>query len=145
MWGSGEAYAAVPGGDSMVEKKTAGVRVGRKYSTERVRAYECELDCSGKPVRKLRYVTSWYRMFHEGRLKVEFMPKLAEYAKKGRRYPFLLTEGRLEGKTDARLIYHPPQKRPEIEFAPRRADPRFEEHWLAIVLSETDYKLLPLL
>jgi len=127
----------------MVKSINTEFKVGRKYSTDRVSAYECELDAPGNPVRKLRHVVGWYGMFHEERLRVEFMPKLAEYAHKGRRYPFLLTERRLADKTDVRLLYHPPRRRPDIEFTPRRADARFVERWLAVVLSEADYRLLP--
>jgi hypothetical protein len=121
----------------------AEFKIGRKYSADRVRAYECELDSSGKPVRKLRYVTSWYRMFHEERLRTQFLPKLTDSARKGRRYPFLLTQGSLMDKTDVSFRHHPPRTASDIRFAPRKADTRFGETWLAVVLSETQYRLLP--
>ena len=121
----------------------AGLKIGRKYSTDRIRAYECELDSSGKPVRKIRSLrVGWYGLLDEAMLRTRILGKLAEYARQGWHYPFLLIQVRLVDKTDVRLRRNPPRRGSDIGFAPRKADPRFGETPVAVVVSETEYRLL---
>jgi hypothetical protein len=54
--------------------------VGRPYSIWRISAYECDVDQSGNPVKKGRYVVGWYGAFTPNKLQEEIMPKLSQYA-----------------------------------------------------------------
>lgn len=121
-----------------IRKET--IRIGRKYPVWRINAYECEVGPSGvsyklgktgKPI----YVGGWYGLFDEYRLS-KIRLKLAEYAEVGQgSYPFLITQHRLKSKTTARLTF--PK---DIKFDPRK--PAMDFCWCAVVLSDTEFKLL---
>ena len=117
------------------------IRIGRKYPTWRIRAYECEVDTSGISYKlgktgKPKYVWSDYGLFNEYRLREKVMPKLAEYVKvKKGSYPLLIIQIRLEDKTEAHIT-----SRKYVKFDPRK--PATGHTWCAIVLSCTEYKRL---
>ena len=111
------------------------VSVGRKYSQQRLSAYECEVDSRGIPLRRGKYIKGWYGRFDESRLQSEIMPELAEYAARKGSYPFLITHHWLEGSTAVDIS--PPRY---LKFHPRKR--RSGQTWLAVVLSSTEFKLL---
>ena len=108
-------------------------------SEHRLAAYECIVN--GSAVKQGKRVAGWYRMFDEERLKLEIMPKLAEYAKEGRPYPFLVTSYMLEGKTDVLVEWSATRRRVVgAKFRPRQQ--RTNHRNEAVVYSATDYRLL---
>lgn len=123
-------------------------RVPRNLSPDRLNAYECQLDASGKPI-KGRYVKcgGWYGTFTVERLRDELMPKLAQHAAHGVwSYPFLITYHLLEVQATVHIshsqIDHTGKARGEdIKITPR--PPRSAQTWHAVVLSPTEFKLLP--
>jgi len=118
------------------------IEVGRNLSRDRISAYECEMRASGELVKR-KYVTGWYGIFTVERLKSELTPKLAEWAVQGLAYPFLITSHQLKDKTTIHIT-PPPEKRArssDIRFSPRQQSS--PQTWLAVVLSATEFKLLP--
>jgi hypothetical protein len=118
----------------MMPKTT--IRLGRKYQTWRISAYECETNSSGIPTKKGRYIgRGWYGLFDDNILKREIMPKLNEYTSQGWSYPFLITKHRLE--KEARIDVIPPRT---IKYHPRKK--QSEKTWVAVVTGPKDLKKL---
>ncbi|MBA7596249.1 hypothetical protein ES703_03219 [subsurface metagenome] len=119
--------------------------ISRNLPEARISAYECEVNMSGRPVKRKehKYVKGWYGHFNEKRLLGELIPKLQEYLPGGYSYPFLITTHRLEAKTTADISPPPGRKRArasDIRFQRRRRSS--PQEWVAVVLSATTYKLL---
>ena len=122
------------GEEGKIEKST--IKLGRKYSEWRIRAYECETDAAGSPIKKGKPISrGWYGLFNTSKLESEIMPKLAEYAAQGWAYPFLITQHRLESK--ATIDITPPK---DLKYYPRKR--QSEQTWVAIALGQKLYKIL---
>ena len=117
--------------------------VGRPYSTWRISAYECEVDISGNPVGRGKYVVGWYGAFTPNKLQQEIMPKLLQYAAQENVYPFLIVSYRLEDKSKVTLPEDKSRKATtkDIKF-PRRRRHSLPK-WVAIVYSTKECKILP--
>lgn len=115
-------------------------RLGRKLPIGRISAYECNVLNSGEVVVE-KYVTGWYRTFSLDRLRTELMPKLAEYACQGRRYPFLITSHQLNDKAEVWASSRPDKKAraSDIKFSPRTRNS--SKVRLAIIRSPKEFEL----
>ena len=114
-------------------------------SDKRYAAYMCSLDASGE-VWIGRCVQRWYGTFTETRLCNEVMPYLkAKYVAKVGSYPFLITSYLLDKRTTVSLPLSPDGKTVvgKPRFARRKRKDKNKEKRVAIVLSPTEYKLLP--
>ena len=82
-------------------------------------------------------------MFTPDRLQKEIMPKLAEYAAQGRRYPFLIATYQLENKavvSPHNDVLARKVKASDIKFSRRRRESTFVLN--AVVNSASEYRLI---
>jgi hypothetical protein len=122
---------------------TKQIKVGRSLSTLRIGAYECTLDSQGNPRKQSGQVIGWYGSFTTDRLQKEIMPKLAEYAAQGKRYPFLIATYELRSKAEVNLprgIATKDIKDKDIDFSRREQDSALVPK--AVVSSPGEYRLL---
>jgi hypothetical protein len=116
--------------------------IGRKYSDKRISAYECSLDVSGN-LRQGSYITGWYGMFNEQRLRNELIPDIERlWIPKGKAYPLLITSHLLEKGTQLFIKVPIGRKAGCKDATFNRRQRKSPDKWVAVVLSPTEYKLL---
>lgn len=115
----------------------------RSLSQDRVSAYECQIDSSGRIIQG-RYLKGWYGAFSAKRLQEELMPWLAQSVTQGCSYPFLLTHHRLKEKTSLHIQEHTDRKSriSDLSWTPRRS--KTSKTQVAIVESAMKFRLLTL-
>ena len=129
----------------MHDEETIEIHRDTRPSDKRYAAYMCSLDASGEAWIG-SCVQRWYGTFTEKRLSNEVMPYLkAKYMAKVGSYPFLITSYMLDKRTTVSFPLSPDRKTTakDIRFARRKRKNENKEKRVAIVLSPTEYKLLP--
>jgi hypothetical protein len=119
--------------------------VRRPYSIWRIRAYECEVDLYGNPVKRGKSVKAgWYGVFTSDKLENEIVPKLSEYAAQENAYPFLIVSYQLEDKSKVTLPIDKLRKTiraSDIKHSHRQR--HSIPKWVAVVYSAKEYRILP--
>ncbi len=113
----------------------------RSLSRDRVSAYECRIDSSGRIIRG-RYVNGWFGGFSAKKLQEELMPWLSQHATQRYSYPFLLTHHRLQEKTAVHIQERIGRKArvSDLSWSPRR--PGTPKTQVAVVESAEEFRLL---